>query len=37
MLHAGSEAIHLEGLNPQDAILRVAAEPGSFGTAFERA
>lgn len=37
MLEQGIEAIHIVGLDPQDAILREAAEPGSCGTAFQRA
>lgn len=36
MLEEGIEAIHIVGLNPDDAILREASEPGSAGTAFER-
>lgn len=36
MLEEGIEAIHIVGLDPDDAILREAAEAGSFGTAFQR-
>jgi acetylglutamate kinase len=37
MLEAGIDAIHIVGLHPDDALLREAAEPGSCGTAFQRA
>ena len=36
MLDEGIGAIHIVGLNPADAILREAREPGSAGTAFLR-
>lgn len=36
MLEAGIEAIHIVGLEPDDAILREASEAGSAGTAFVR-
>lgn len=36
MLEQGIEAIHIVGLDPEDALLREAAEPGSLGTAFVR-
>jgi acetylglutamate kinase len=36
MLDDGIGAIHIVGLNPADAILREAREPGSAGTAFLR-
>jgi acetylglutamate kinase len=36
MLDEGIGAIHIVGLNPADALLREAREPGSAGTAFVR-
>lgn len=36
MLEQGIEAIHIVGLNPDDAILREGEQPGSCGTAFVR-
>jgi acetylglutamate kinase len=36
MLEAGIEAIHIVGLNPDEAILREAQHAGSSGTAFLR-
>lgn len=36
MLQQGIDAIHIVGLDPDDAILREAREPGSHGTAFLR-
>lgn len=37
MLEQGIEAIHIVGINPPDAVLGEAAEPGRHGTAFQRA
>jgi acetylglutamate kinase len=34
MLEEGIGAIHIVGLEPPDAILKEAQEPGSAGTAF---
>ncbi|MGA9520958.1 MAG: acetylglutamate kinase [Myxococcaceae bacterium] len=36
MLEAGIESIHIVGLNPEEAVLGEAAQPGSYGTAFQR-
>jgi acetylglutamate kinase len=36
MLEQGIEAIHIVGLDPDDAVLREASQPGSCGTAFQR-
>ncbi len=36
MLDEGIGAIHIVGLNPADAVMREAREPGSAGTAFVR-
>ncbi len=36
MLEAGIDAIHIVGLDPEDALVREAANPGSAGTAFQR-
>jgi acetylglutamate kinase len=33
MLQAGVEAVHIVGLEPEDALLREAETPGSCGTA----
>jgi acetylglutamate kinase len=36
MLEAGIGAIHIVGLDPEDALAREAKEPGAAGTAFVR-
>lgn len=36
MLEEGIDAIHIVGIDPPDALLGEARQPGSFGTAFER-
>lgn len=37
MLEQGIDAIHIVGIQPPEAVLGEAAEPGRFGTAFQRA
>jgi acetylglutamate kinase len=36
MLEAGIDEVHIVGLQPEDALLREAREPGSAGTSFQR-
>jgi acetylglutamate kinase len=36
MLDEGIDAVHIAGVNPEDAILREANQPGSAGTSFQR-
>ncbi len=36
MLEEGIESIHIVGLHPEGAVLGEAAQPGSYGTAFQR-